>query len=541
MSHTEDAYEVSEKPRHGLEHHGIRNVGRVYWTPRTPTLYEQVIRRREGLLAHLGPIVVRGGHHMGRSPNDKFIVREPTSEHEIWWGPVNRPFTEEQYQALYHRLLAYVQGLDLFVQDCYVGADPEYRIPVRVVTETAWQSLFARNMFIQVKDRTTLVDHEPQFRLLCFPHFHAVPQVDGTDSEVVIVVHFGERTILIGGSSYGGEIKKSVFTALNYIMPRRGVLSMHCSANVGPDGDVALFFGLSGTGKTSLSADRERSLIGDDEHGWSDKGIFNFEGGCYAKVIRLSREAEPDIYECTRKFGTILENVAIGQESRRLDLDSDDLTENTRACYPLTHIPNFTRGGMADHPQDIVLLTCDAFGVMPPVAKLTTEQAMYHFLSGYTAKVAGTDKEVEGVEATFSACFGAPFMPLNPTVYTEMLGERIRRHNVNCWMVNTGWMGGPYGVGERISIADTRAILRAAISGELDDVPMRQEEVFGFAVPESCPGVSPDLLNPQGTWLDQAGYEVQRRKLAEDFIENFEQFRAAAPEGVETGGPRLNR
>ncbi len=527
----------SRVPHHGLEHHGFRNVARVYWTDATPALYERVVRRREGLIAHLGPIVVRTGDHTGRSPNDKFIVHEPSSSDHIWWGEVNRPIPEENFDRLYRRLLAYVEGKEVFVQDCHVGAHPDYRIPIRVVTEDAWQSLFARNMFIQIRDPEQLRSHVPEFRILCFPQFHAIPEVDGTRSETFILVNFGQKTILIGGTSYGGEIKKSVFTILNYLLPQTAVLSMHCSANVGPGGDVALFFGLSGTGKTSLSADPERALIGDDEHGWSDDGIFNFEGGCYAKVIRLSRESEPEIYECTRRFGTILENVAVDFQTRRLDLDDDSLTENTRACYPISHIPSAVRGGRGGHPSNVVLLTCDSFGVMPPVARLTAEQAMYHFLSGYTARVAGTERGVDEPKTVFSPCFGAPFMALNPTVYAGMFGERIRKHKAKCWLINTGWTGGPYGVGHRIDIASTRAIVRAALSGALDGVACRRDKHFGFAVPTACPGVDPALLQPRDHWPDPAQYDAAAARLATAFRENLKQFEGELPEGLREGGP----
>lgn len=527
--------------RHGLEHHGFRNVGTVYWTPTTPALYEQVVRRREGILCHLGPIAVRTGHHTGRSPNDKFIVWEPSSAEHIWWGPVNKPFEQERFNALYQRLLAYVQGRDLFVQDCYVGADPQYRIPIRVITENAWQSLFARNMFIQIKDRSLLDEHRPEFRVLAFPHFHAIPELDGTNSEAFIIVDFSQRTILIGGTSYGGEIKKSVFTILNYYLPRQEVLSMHCSANMGANGDVALFFGLSGTGKTSLSADPERRLIGDDEHGWSDNGIFNFEGGCYAKVINLSREAEPQIYECTRRFGTILENVMVDNETRRVDLNDATLTENTRACYPITHLPNAIREGRGPHPKNIVLLTCDAFGVLPAIARLTPEQAMYQFLSGYTARVAGTERDL-GREpvATFSACFGAPFMALPPTTYTRMFGERIRKHNVKCWLINTGWQGGPATSGaKRISIQHTRTLLRCALSGALDEVPTRTDPYFGFAVPTECPDVPPEVLRPRDAWPDPQAYDLQIQKVVSLFQKNAEQFEGQIEREILDAGPKL--
>jgi len=531
--------EMDRAPRHGLEHHGFRNIGRVYWTLSTPALYERIVRRREGLVAHLGPVVVRTGDHTGRSPNDKFIVHEASSADHIWWGPVNRPFAEDHFDALYHRLLAYVQGKDIFVQDCYVSAHPDYRLPIRIITEDAWQSLFARNMFLQIRDRRELNEHVPEFRLLCFPRFHAIPQVDNTNSETFIIVSFGQKTVIIGGTSYGGEIKKSVFTILNYLLPRTAVLSMHCSANIGTNGDVALFFGLSGTGKTSLSADPERTLIGDDEHGWCDDGIFNFEGGCYAKVIRLSSESEPDIYQCTRRFGTILENVAIDSETRRLDLNDESLTANTRACYPITHLSRMVRSGRAEHPRNAVLLTCDAFGVMPPIAKLTPEQAMYHFLSGYTARVAGTERGADEPKAVFSACFGAPFMALPPTVYTDMFGERIRRHNVKCWLVNTGWIAGPYGVGRRIDIASTRAMVRAALSGALDQVPSRLDPHLGLHVPTSCPGIDDKLLNPRENWQDPNQYDEAARRLAASFRDNLKQWGGTLSEEIKAAGPPL--
>ncbi len=529
-----------QRPVHGLEHHGIRNVGRVYWTLSTPQLYEQVIRRREGLLAHLGPIVVRTGHTTGRSPNDKFIVDEETSRDKIHWdGDVNRPITEDAYNRLYDHMLNYIQGRDLFVQDCYVGADPNYRLPLRVITEDAWQSLFARNMFIQIKDRDELLNHVPQFRIIALPGLHAQPPEDyAVDSETFIVVNFKERTVLIGATRYGGEIKKSVFTIMNYLLPQSEVLSMHCSANVGTAGDSALFFGLSGTGKTTLSADPHRALIGDDEHGWSEEGIFNFEGGCYAKIIRLSQEAEPQIHETTRKFGTIMENVMIDFENRRVDLNDAAFTENTRAAYPISHLDNVVRGGVAPHPKNIVFLTCDAFGVMPPVAKLTPDQAMYHFLSGYTAKVAGTVVGIDEPVPDFSACFGAPFMALHPGVYAKMLGERIKKHDVNCWLVNTGWTGGPYGIGHRINIGLTRAILGAALMGDLNKVEMHEEPFFGVQVPKSCPEVDPRLLDPKTTWDDEQAYDTQARKLCEQFRENFKKFEDGVEQNVIDAGPK---
>jgi len=522
-----------------LSRHGIRNVANVYWNLTTPALYEHAVRRREGLLARHGPIVVRTGHHTGRSPNDKFIVREKTTAERIWWGKVNRPFEPERFDALHHRLLAYLQGRDLFIQDCLAGADPRYQIPIRVITETAWHNMFARNMFIRIA-REKLAEHDPQFTIICTPRFHALPEVDGTNSEVFIIVNFGKKLVLIGGTSYAGEIKKSVFTILNYLYPLEDVLSMHCSANMGSGRDVALFFGLSGTGKTTLSADPDRRLIGDDEHGWSGRGVFNFEGGCYAKVIRLSAEAEPQIYSCTRKFGTILENVAIDAESRQIDLDDASLTENTRAAYPIDYINNSVESGMGAHPKNILMLTCDAFGVLPPISKMTREQAMYHFLSGYTAKVAGTEKGLGNEpQATFSTCFGAPFMALHPTVYSKMLGEKIKRHKVDCWLVNTGWNGGPFGVGERLKIAYTRAMVRAALSGELAKIPMKPDPIFGVLVPEVCPGVPTEILAPRNTWSDPQAYDEQARKLARMFQENFKQFEESVNEELKGGGPRV--
>jgi phosphoenolpyruvate carboxykinase (ATP) len=520
-----------------LEDQGIRNVNAIHWNLSTPALYEQVIQRREGRVAHLGPLVVRTGQHTGRSPNDKFIVREPSSEDRIWWGPVNRPMAPERFDALRRRLLAYLQGKDLFVQDCFAGADPAYRLPIRVISEHAWHSLFARNLFIQATAEE-LATHVPRFTVIQAPDFHAEPEVDGTNSEVFIAIHFGEGLVLIGGTQYAGEIKKAIFTVMNYLLPQQGVLSMHCSANSGPSGDVAVFFGLSGTGKTTLSADPARTLIGDDEHGWSDRGVFNFEGGCYAKVIRLSAEAEPEIYATTRRFGTILENVAFNSATGRLDLDDASLTENTRAAYPISHIPNATRSGLGGHPRTIIMLTADAFGVLPPIARLTPAGAMYHFLSGYTAKVAGTERGVTEPQATFSTCFGAPFMALSPTVYANLLGEKIADRDVAVWLVNTGWTGGPYGVGRRMAIAHTRAMIHAALDGTLAQLPTRQDPIFRLAVPERCPGVPDTVLNPRATWGDPAAYEAQAQRVAGMFARNFATFAPDAPGEVKAAGPQ---
>jgi phosphoenolpyruvate carboxykinase (ATP) len=524
----------------GLEGLGIGNVNTLWWNLNTPTLYEHALQRHEGLLAHLGPLVVRTGQYTGRSPNDKYVVHEPSSQDNIWWGKVNPPFDVEHYDALRARLTAYLQGKDLYIEDCHVGADPAWQLPIRVVTETAWHTLFVRNMFRRILDVKQLEGFKPKFTLIHAPGFNADPKIDETNSEAFVLVHFGRREAIIGGTAYAGEIKKSMFTVMNYLLPLEGVLSMHCSANYGEDeNDVAIFFGLSGTGKTTLSADSERTLIGDDEHGWSDNGVFNFEGGCYAKVIRLDPETEPEIYQTTRRFGTILENVAVDTRTRTLDLDSDAFTENTRASYPISHIPNATREGKGGHPKTIVMLTCDAFGVLPPVARMSNAQAMYHFLSGYTAKVAGTERGVTEPQATFSACFGAPFMALKPSVYAELLGQKIAKHDVQAWLINTGWSGGPYGVGERVNLPYTRAMVRAVLGGQLDDVPLKEDPVFGIQVPESCPGVPSEVLQPRLTWRDPQAYDEQARKLAGMFAENFEKFSADTSDEVRAAGPRV--
>ncbi|MGH9805177.1 MAG: phosphoenolpyruvate carboxykinase (ATP) [Candidatus Acidiferrales bacterium] len=524
--------------RYGLDNHGIRNFKIAYWNFPTGQLYEHIILRDEAMISHLGPVVVRTGDHTGRSPNDKFIVREPTSEKHIWWGEINREFDAERFEALYARLCTHLEGREIFVQDCFAGADPQFRLPVRVITEAAWHSLFARNMFIRPKEAHTR-EHVPEFTIISAPGFHAEPERDGTRSGTFIIVHFGKKTVIIGGTAYAGEIKKSVFTILNYTLPLKSVLSMHCSANIGGETDVALFFGLSGTGKTTLSTDPERRMIGDDEHGWTDGGVFNFEGGCYAKVIRLSPEGEPEIYACTRKFGTILENVAIDATTRRINLDDESLTENTRAAYPLTHLDNIEPSGTGGHPRNIFMLTCDAFGVLPPIARLSPDQAAYHFLAGYTAKVAGTERGITEPKTTFSPCFGAPFMSLHPSVYAKMLAEKIARHKVGCWLVNTGWTGGPYGVGSRMKLSYTRGMIRAALSGALAGVPTVTDPVFELRIPRECPGVPADILQPENTWKDKDAYRAAAQNLAERFHKNFERFAADTPETVRNAGPRV--
>jgi phosphoenolpyruvate carboxykinase (ATP) len=499
-------------------------------------LYEHVVRRSEGLLAADGPLVCRTGAHTGRSPNDKFIVQEPSSDGRIWWGKVNRPLQPAQYAALRADVVAHLGGQELYVQDLFAGADPAYRLRVRFVHELAWQSLFVRNLFI-VPSAADLLVFQPDFTVLTAPSFKADPARHGTRSDVAIALNLAAREIVIAGTSYAGENKKAIFTVLNYVLPLRDVLAMHCSANIGPNGDTALFFGLSGTGKTTLSSDPERQLIGDDEHGWSDQGVFNFEGGCYAKMIKLSAEAEPQIFATTRRFGTVLENVVIDPATRQLDFDDGSLTENTRGAYPIAFIDNAVASGLGSHPANIVMLTADAYGVLPPIARLTPEGAMYHYLSGYTAKVAGTEKGVIEPSATFSTCFGAPFLPLNPNVYASQLGERIARHQARVWLVNTGWTGGPHGVGTRMRIAYTRAMIRAALSGRLDGVPYQRHPVFNVDVPLACPDVPASVLDPRGTWEDTAAYDRQAAKLARMFTENFGTFARDVDAAVVEAGP----
>jgi phosphoenolpyruvate carboxykinase (ATP) len=520
----------------GLDALGISAKANVFWNLNTPELYEVIARRGEGIISAHGALIVDTGEHTGRAAKDKAIVREPSSEDKVFWGDVNKDFPQEKFDAIRDRMMKYASGRDLFVQDTYAGADAHYRLPVRIITELAWHSLFARTMFIN--DDEGRQKHTPEFTVVNIPSFRADPATDGTRSETFILMDFKQRLILIGGTSYAGETKKSVFTILNYLLPQRGVMSMHCSANVGDAGDVAIFFGLSGTGKTTLSADPERRLIGDDEHGWSDDGVFNFEGGCYAKVIKLSPEAEPDIYRTTRMFGTIMENVIYDPQTRIPDLDDATKTENTRAAYPLTSIPNIVTEGHAGHPQNIIMLTADAFGVLPPVAKLTPEQAMYHFLSGYTAKVAGTESGVTEPQATFSTCFGAPFMVLHPGVYADLLGKKIQEHNADCWLVNTGWSGGPYGEGQRMKIKYTRAMIRAILNGSLASVETRPDPVFGVGVPVSCPGVPPEVLQPRNTWKDASAYDQKALDLARRFNDNFKKYEAGVSDSVRAAAPK---
>jgi phosphoenolpyruvate carboxykinase (ATP) len=519
-----------------FEEDGIA-AARVMCNLSVAALYEEAIRRQEGLIAAEGPLVCRTGQHTGRSPNDKFIVREPSSEQAIAWNAVNRPMTPAHFDTLHRDLVASLAGRDLFIRQCSGGADPQYQLPIRIITEYAWHNLFASNLFLSdAKSDPARLDGE-RFTIIDAPSFKASPERHGTASEVVIALNFARRLVLIGGTSYAGEIKKSVFSILNYLLPLRGVLAMHCSANVGPAGDVALFFGLSGTGKTTLSSEATRRLIGDDEHGWSDRGVFNFEGGCYAKTIKLSLEAEPQIYSTTRRFGTILENVVIDDLTRVLDLDDGRFTENTRAAYPIDFIDNIVCGGQAGHPANIVMLTADAFGVLPPIARLSPEAAMYHFLSGYTAKVAGTEKGVTEPKATFSACFGAPFLPLPAVRYARMLGEKIARHKSRVWLVNTGWTGGGYGTGSRMKIQLTRAMIHAALDGALDSAAFTRDPVFNLEVPAACPGVPPEVLRPRGTWADGAAYDASAARLAGMFRDNFQKFEADVAPEVRAAGP----
>ncbi len=524
--------------KHGVEKQGIRNARSVSWNLGAEALYEETIRRGEGVMADGGALVVRTGQHTGRSANDKFIVREPSSENTVSWGSVNRPISENHFDGLHGKILAYLQGKDLFVQDLWAGAEKAHQIRIRVISESPWHSLFIRNLLIR-PDTGALPDFDPEYVILHAPNFLADPAVDGTRSETVITAHFGKKVVLVAGTSYAGEIKKSVFSILNYILPEKDVMPMHCSANIGKDGDTAIFFGLSGTGKTTLSADPNRVLIGDDEHGWSDTAVFNFEGGCYAKMIRLSADAEPEIYATSKRFGTVLENVVIDPVSRQLDLDDNRHTENTRGAYPIHFIPNTSESGVGTPPTNIIMLTADAFGVLPPIAKLSPAQAMYHFLSGYTAKVAGTEKGLGNEpQATFSTCFGAPFMPRHPSVYGNLLRDKIANTGVNCWLVNTGWTGGVHGVGKRMPIKATRALLNAALDGSLATVEMRTDPNFGFQVPVSCPGVDSKILTPRDTWADAAAYDKKAQELVKLFTENFAQFTDYVDDAVRAAAPK---
>jgi phosphoenolpyruvate carboxykinase (ATP) len=523
---------------HDLSQQGLRPSGCVHWNLVAPELIQEAVRRDEGKLADMGPFVAITSPHTGRSPNDKFIVRDPDVEKDVWWGKVNQAMTPEHFETLHADVRKYLDASsDLFVQDLWSGADPAHQLSVRFVSPNAWHMQFVRNMFLRPTpgDLATFV---PGFTVLHAPEMQADPARHGTRSTTFIVLSFAKRTILIGGTRYAGELKKSIFTVMQYLMPKQNVLSMHCSANVGEQGDTALFFGLSGTGKTTLSADPHRFLVGDDEHGWSEEGVFNFEGGCYAKAINLSAEGEPEIYRTTQMFGTVLENTVIDPHSRQVDFANASITENTRVSYPMHYIKRHVAGGRSRHPKNVVFLTADAFGVLPPIAALTHEQAMYYFLSGYTAKVAGTERGVKEPQATFSACFGAVFLVWHPSRYAHMLGALLKRHDAHCWLVNTGWSGGAYGVGERMKLGHTRAMVRAALSGELNGVPTTRDPMFGLAVPKAIRDVPTALLTPRGTWADPAAYDAQAKTLAQMFAKNFEQFADGVDASVQSAGPR---
>ncbi len=520
---------------HGLDEQGFRNLAAVHWNHRPATLVERAIARGEGHLAADGPLVVKTGQHTGRSAKDKFIVRTAATEDQVWWDN-NKPMTPEAFKTLHEDMLKHAEGMELYVQDLFGGADKDHRLPTRVVTEYAWHSLFIQHLLIEPKS-DELEDFAPEYTIIDLPSFEADPERHGCRTGTVIACDFENRIVLIAGTSYAGEMKKSVFTMLNYLLPPKKIMPMHCSVNVGKSYDAAIFFGLSGTGKTTLSADPDRMLIGDDEHGWGPNGLFNFEGGCYAKMIKLSAEAEPEIFSTTKRFATVLENVVMDEETRELDLDDNSLTENTRGAYPISYIPNASLDGVAGQPKNIIMLTADAFGVLPPIAKLTPSQAMYHFLSGYTAKVAGTEKGVTEPEATFSTCFGAPFMPRHPSEYGNLLRALIHEHDVNCWLVNTGWTGGIYGVGHRMPIKETRALLNAALDGSLLTAEMRTDANFGFEVPVAVHGVDTTLLNPRDTWADKDAYDKQARALVSMFIENFQKFEAHVDPDVRDAAP----
>ncbi|MBE0648924.1 MAG: phosphoenolpyruvate carboxykinase (ATP) [Bacteroidales bacterium] len=528
------------KSVYGLANHGLVHLDRVYWNLPESALYEEAVFRNEGKIVNGGPLLVHTGKWTARAANEKYFVKESSTEDKIDWGKNNRPMTPEKFDGIFSRLQAFLQGEELFVQDVFVGADPDYTMPIRIITDTAWQSLFARNMFLTLKTQEQHKTHIPAFTVIASPSFKLDPRIDGTNSETAIVIDFSKRLAIVANTQYGGEIKKSIFTIMNFLMPLQDIMSMHCSANVGKKSDVALFFGLSGTGKTTLSADPNRKLIGDDEHGWSDESVFNYEGGCYAKVIRLSAENEPEIYACTRRFGTILENVVFDPISRRIDLDDEGITENSRASYPMDFIPNSIPEKMVKaHPKNVIFLTCDAQGVMPPIARLDMNQAIYHFISGYTSKIAGTELGL-GIEPeiAFSACFGAPFMVHHPYLYADLLRSKIEKHGAKVWLVNTGWVGGKFGVGKRISIRHTRNMLNAVLDGELDNVEFRKDKLFNFDIPVTCPNVPEDVLDPENAWGNKGEYWMKYDALASRYIENFKMFTDGCPEEIVNAGPK---
>lgn len=542
MNWTSPAEDQAEerKSTYGLEHHGLRHYRKAYWNLPPEALYEEILARSEGRLTNGGAVAVRSGEHTARAASDKFIVQEPTTQDRVSWGEYNIPCSQENFERVHQQLRTYLQGKDLFVQDGFAGASEKTRLPVRIISTWAWHGLFSHNMFIKPQTREAYRNHVPAFTLIAAPECKGLPDANELNSETFILLNFQKKLALIGNTGYGGEIKKTIFTVMNYLMPLEDVLPMHCSANMGPEGDTALFFGLSGTGKTTLSADPSRRLIGDDEHGWDKDGVFNFEDGCFAKVINLSEEAEPQIYACTQKFGTLLENVIYDPVSREVDLDDDQITKNTRASYPLHFIDNAFLDKRGPHPKNMIFLTCDASGVMPPIARLTPNQALYHFISGYTSKVGGTEAGVgDDPEKTFSACFGAPFMVHHLSVYAELLKSKIQDHEVNTWLLNTGWVGGPYGIGERISIHYTRSLLTAALSGDLMDVEYSPDPYFGFLIPNSCPGVPDHILQPASSWKDPRAYDQKYRELAHLFMINYEKYASGMPREVLEAGPDL--
>ena len=526
------------KPTYGLDKTGIKTTKTVYWNLSTPALYQEALKRNEANVVYGGPLCVSTGKHTGRSPNDRYFVETKDIDGKLFYNKSNKGIKEKYFNQIFAKVQKYVANKDLFVRDAYVGSSEASRLKVRAITECAWTNMFVKNMFIEPEQKD-LKKFVPQFTLICLPKMKVNPKTDGTVSETAILINIKKKLILVIGTEYGGENKKALFTVMNFLLPQKGIMTMHCSANVGKKNDSAIFFGLSGTGKTTLSADITRGLIGDDEHGWDDDGVFNFEGGCYAKVIRLNQEAEPQIYSTTHRFGTVLENVVFDPETGKLNLDDDTLTENTRACYPLNFIDNAVESKRATHPKNIIFLTCDAFGVMPPISKLSADQALYHFISGYTAKVAGTEKGVKEPTSTFSTCFGGPFMPLHPSVYAELLKKKIQKHKVNCWLVNTGWIGGPYGVGSRISIKYTRALLNAALDGKLAKAKFVTDPVFGFQIPTACAGVPANILNPQKTWKDKKAYMEKYMSLAKSFIENFKKYEAGCSKAILAAAPKV--
>jgi len=527
-----------KSPAANLESLGIRKVINAYWNLSPEALMEETIKRGQGELADSGALAVATGEFTGRSPMDRFIVEDENTTQSVDWGAINKPIDSIYFNQLYQKIVHYFEDKDVFVRDAYACADPNYRMNIRLVSEYPWSSLFAYNMFLR-PDEEELMNFVPDWSILCAPGFHADPEQEGTRQHNFAIINFTKKQIIIGGTGYTGEIKKGIFSVLNYVLPKEhGVLSMHCSANAGLSGDTAIFFGLSGTGKTTLSADPERPLIGDDEHGWSDGGIFNFEGGCYAKTIGLSEEKEPQIFRAI-KHGAVLENIHFFEGTRRPNYESDAITENTRVSYPIYHIDNALEPSVGGHPKNIFFLTCDAFGVLPPISRLTPEQAMYYFISGYTAKVAGTEEGVTEPQATFSACFGAPFLPLHATFYAEMLGQKMKEHHANVWLINTGWTGGAYGVGSRIKLNYTRAMISAALRGELEEVAFHAHEVFGLQMPASCPGVPPQLLDPRQSWADKEAYDAMANGLAARFNNNFKKYEGKASQAIREAAPRV--